>query len=88
MNRMPKLLVGGMQSLYMCFRLYTGFRRDRRRTAGPVFCLMALMIVMVAPLRAYTDPGSGLLIWQIVGAFFVGCVYQVRKFLIRIRKKK
>jgi hypothetical protein len=36
----------------------------------------------------YADPGSGLLIWQIVGAFFLGCLYQVRKLLIRLRKRK
>jgi hypothetical protein len=50
--------------------------------------VMALMVVAVMPLQAYTDPGSGLLIWQVVGAFFVGCLYQVRKFLIRFRKRK
>jgi len=39
-------------------------------------------------LALYTDPGSGLLMWQLAGAFFVGCLYHVRKFLIRIRKRK
>jgi len=48
----------------------------------------ALMIVALVPLKAYADPGSGLLLWQIVGAFFVGCGYQIRKFLLKIRKKK
>ena len=61
---------------------------DDARRADVVFRALALMIVTVAPLQAYADPGSGMLIWQVVGAFFVGCVYQVRKFLIRIRKRK
>jgi len=36
----------------------------------------------------YTDPGSGLLIWQLAGAFFVGCLYHLRKFLTRVRNRK
>jgi hypothetical protein len=44
------------------------------------------------PLRAalllYADPGSGLLLWQLAGAFFLGIVYQVRKFFGRNRKPK
>lgn len=50
--------------------------------------LLCLLFIGALPLRAYTDPGSGLLIWQMAGAFFVGCVYQLRKFLIRLRKRK
>jgi hypothetical protein len=66
-----------------------GFQRDDEQSGSHVLArVAALMIVAVWPLKAYTDPGSGLLIWQVVGAFFVGCVYQVRKFLIRIRKRK
>ncbi len=52
------------------------------------FRLAALMFIAAVPLQAYTDPGSGLLMWQLAGAFFVGCVYQVRKLLIRFRKRK
>lgn len=50
--------------------------------------ILLLLFVLALPLGAYTDPGSGLLIWQMAGAFFVGCLYQVRKFLIRFRKRK
>ena len=61
--------------------------------AGRVFeplltVLLATLFIGALPLDAYTDPGSGLLIWQMAGAFFVGCVYQLRKFLIRLRKRK
>ena len=48
----------------------------------------ALAVVTVWPAHAYIDPGNGLLIWQILGAFFVGCAYQLRKIVIRIRNRK
>jgi hypothetical protein len=36
---------------------------------------------------AYADPGSGALLWQILVAGFVGLLYQVRRFLTRIRSR-
>jgi hypothetical protein len=66
----------------------TGHRHSDQRPAHVVFRALALLIIVIAPLKAYADPGSGLLIWQMAGAFFVGCVYQVRKFLLRLRKKR
>jgi hypothetical protein len=50
--------------------------------------VVVLLLVVAFPLKAYADPGSGMMVWQIAGAFFLGCVYQVRKFLIRFRKDK
>ena len=67
-----------------CYSVTVRFRAGNRSMAR----VLALLVVAVMPLHAYTDPGSGLLIWQVVGAFFVGCLYQVRKFLIRLRKRK
>ena len=59
--------------------------RNRDRSSF-LLRILALFLIAIIPLQAYTDPGSGALIWQIVGAFFVGCLYQVRKFLLRLRK--
>jgi len=47
-----------------------------------------LLVFLEAPLKAYADPGSGLLLWQVAGAFFLGIVYQVRKFFGRNRDNK
>jgi hypothetical protein len=66
----------------------THVRRCDLRTTHLPYRVVALMIAGVIPLHAYADPGNGLLIWQIVGAFFVGCVYQVRKVLVSFRKRK
>lgn len=66
-----------------------GQKEHAHRVAEPLLtALLAILFVGALPLKAYTDPGSGLLIWQMAGAFFVGCVYQLRKFLIRLRKRK
>lgn len=62
--------------------------RDRRSLAPLVFAILTLLFVGAYPLRAYTDPGTGLLMWQLAGAFFVGCLYHARKILIRLRKRK
>jgi hypothetical protein len=54
----------------------------------PVIILIFLLICAESPLKAYADPGSGLLLWQIVAAVFLGGFYQARKVLSRIRKRK
>ena len=58
------------------------------QSAHTLLRVAALLLVAAFPLKAYADPGSGLMIWQIAGAFFLGCIYQVQKFLVRIRKRK
>jgi hypothetical protein len=50
--------------------------------------LLFLLICAEVPLKAYADPGSGLLLWQIVAAAFLGGVYQARKAFSWIRKRK
>lgn len=70
------------------FRAAMGFLRAQDRATPLFWCILVVLFIAAVPAAAYTDPGSGLLIWQMAGAFFVGCVYQVRKFLIRLRKRK
>ena len=53
-----------------------------------VLILIFLLVCVESPLKAYADPGSGLLLWQILAAMFLGGFYQARKALSRIRKKK
>jgi hypothetical protein len=36
----------------------------------------------------YTDPGSGLLLWQVVTAGVVGGLFQVRKLLSKVFLRK
>jgi hypothetical protein len=44
-----------------------------------VLLLTALLILAEAPLSAYTDPGSGIMVWQILVAGLVGGLFQLRK---------
>lgn len=49
--------------------------------------LLTLLVFLEVPLKAYADPGSGLLLWQLAGAFFLGLLYQVRKFFADRKKR-
>ena len=55
----------------------------RRLTPAALFNA-ALLLPLAVPAQAYTDPGSGLLLWQMLGAAFVGGMFMVRKFIRRI----
>ncbi|HWE51998.1 MAG TPA: hypothetical protein VG273_19555 [Bryobacteraceae bacterium] len=66
----------------------TGNRRPNSPSADLPYRVLALLIIPIVPLKAYMDPGSGMLIWQLAGAFFVGCMYQLRKLVIRFRNRK
>jgi ABC-type thiamine transport system substrate-binding protein len=40
------------------------------------------------PAQAYTDPGSGLLLWQILVAGAVGLLFYFRKFKSKLFRRK
>jgi hypothetical protein len=64
-------------------------RTAARSKLRPSFLLLLFLLVCAeAPVKAYADPGSGLLFWQILVAVFFGAIYQGRKALSRIWKKK
>ena len=63
-------------------------RRTYRPSANTILRIATLLVFLETPLKAYADPGSGLLLWQVAGAFFLGMLYQVRKFFGRLRKKR
>jgi hypothetical protein len=48
-----------------------------------------LLILLAAPsqLSAYTDPGSGILIWQIAIATFAGLAFKFRTLWFKLFKK-
>lgn len=43
------------------------------------------LIFLERPLEAYADPGSGLLMWQLLGAVVLGAMYQVRRVIQKLR---
>jgi len=52
-----------------------------------VFLGILLSFATETQARAYTDPGSGALIWQILMASFVGAAFYIRRFTSWFRKK-
>ena len=45
-------------------------------------CIIALLPASM-PAFGYTDPGSGLMLWQILGAVLFGLMFQIRRVLVR-----
>jgi hypothetical protein len=43
------------------------------------------LIFVERPLQAYADPGSGLLMWQLLGAVILGAGYQARRLVRKLR---
>ena len=54
--------------------------------ALPVLLLLSFATEREA--RAYTDPGTGAMIWQMVAAGTVSVIFYFRKFLTRFKPKK
>jgi hypothetical protein len=52
--------------------------------------LMASIVALGtgSQLQAYTDPGSGALIWQMLVAGFVGSMFYIRRLTAWFRRKK
>ena len=51
---------------------------------------LAMFLILLTEPRAYayTDPGSGALLWQALAAAFVGAGFYFRKFLFHFFPKK
>jgi hypothetical protein len=50
--------------------------------------LLLLLFASEREARAYTDPGSGALIWQMLVAGFVGMAFYFRRFATWLRGKR
>jgi hypothetical protein len=46
------------------------------------------LLPAATPVFGYTDPGSGLMLWQILGAVLFGLMFQIRRALVRFRPGK
>lgn len=52
----------------------------------PALCAVAVILAEM-PAAAYTDPGSGALLWQVLVAGFVGAMFYFRRFTRWVRRK-
>ena len=58
----------------------TSLAKWLKRTARALPLLILLLIAAEREARAYTDPGTGALLWQMLAAGFVGLMFYTRKF--------
>jgi hypothetical protein len=49
---------------------------------------LSLVILLALPsiAYAYTDPGSGLLLWQLLGSFFIGLIFYTRRIISFVKE--
>ncbi len=55
--------------------------KNRSSLSQTILATGALLLVLVHPAYGYTDPGTGLLMWQVIGAAFVGSLFYLKRFL-------
>jgi len=48
----------------------------------------SLILVLLLPsiANAYTDPGSGLLLWQLLTSFFVGLLFYLKRIITYFKR--
>ena len=54
----------------------------------PLCLCLLLLAALPKPAHAYTDPGTGALIWQMLVAGFVGAMFYFRRFTGWFRDRK
>lgn len=55
---------------------------------GALVGVLAFLVLSERPAHAYTDPGSGMLIWQGLVAAFLGAGFYFRKIVFKLFGKK
>jgi hypothetical protein len=60
------------------------FKRQSYRVITSSIGLLGLVLLLPKRVSAYTDPGSGVLLWQTLVAGFTGLAFYFRRFLIRL----
>jgi hypothetical protein len=55
------------------------------RVSKLLLLLLALMLTAESPVFAYTDPGSGTMLLQLLAAFLVGLLFYLRRITAWVR---
>jgi hypothetical protein len=69
-------------------KLTNSFFSSVARLAYSLMLLIFASSFVVQQANAYTDPGSGALIWQALMAGGVGLLFYIRKFIAKIRPQR
>ncbi len=62
--------------------------QSRKQTLPTALTVLALLFAYEKPVYAYTDPGSGALLYQLLLAAVVGASFYFRRLLSLFRSKK
>ena len=46
-----------------------------------LLAILYLCLLFPVPAHAYSDPGSGLMLWQLTVSFFIGLLFYFRRIL-------
>jgi len=49
--------------------------------------VFTLFFAFPSTAHAYTDPGSGMLLWQLLGSFFIGMLFYLKSIVAVIKRK-
>jgi hypothetical protein len=64
-----------------------GVLLEYARVSRGLAVILALLVMGERPAAAYTDPGSGALLWQLLVAGFVGAMFYLRKAIAWFRSR-
>jgi hypothetical protein len=71
------------------YSLGSAFGLKRQFSIGATLGVLLMFVVLSErPAHAYTDPGSGMLIWQGLVAAFLGASFYFRKIVFKLFGKK
>jgi hypothetical protein len=63
-------------------------RRPKTAVLRTLLVCLALLVAMEREAQAYTDPGTGALLWQLLVAGLVGCLFYFRKITSWFKGRK
>lgn len=72
----------------LCIPRGVRFPLKKQFPIGAFACVLAFLVLSERPAHAYTDPGSGMLIWQGLVAAFIGAGFYFRKIVFKLFGKK
>ena len=67
---------------------WQAFSSGFSKICAGLFLLLLLLVGTERPAQAYVDPGTGMMIWQAVGAAALGVAFYFRKLFSWFRPRK
>lgn len=72
-------------ALYRMRLLIVNNRHKKHGIRFVLLSALALLIAFPSTAHAYMDPGSGMLLWQLLSSFFIGMLFYLRSIIVFIK---